>query len=46
MPTMTMEPPTGPPPARRDPPMLAGERETLTGFLDYQRATLLWNARG
>ncbi|ASK67192.1 mini-circle protein [Brachybacterium avium] len=29
---------------RPEPPLLAGERETLEGFLDFLRATLLWKA--
>lgn len=31
---------------RPDPPDLAGERATLTGFLDFQRATLEWKCAG
>ena len=31
---------------RPDPPLLAGEAETLAGFLDYHRATLLWKLEG
>ena len=31
---------------RVDPPFTADERSTLTGFLDYQRATLLGKAEG
>jgi uncharacterized damage-inducible protein DinB len=31
---------------RPDPPAAAGEAETLLGFLDFQRATLAWKARG
>jgi uncharacterized damage-inducible protein DinB len=31
---------------RPDPPDLAGERATLTGFLDFQRATLEWKCSG
>jgi uncharacterized damage-inducible protein DinB len=31
---------------RPDPPLAAGEVATLTGFLDYQRATLAWKTRG
>ncbi len=31
---------------RTDPPLAAGEIETLLGFLDYQRATLDWKCRG
>jgi hypothetical protein len=31
---------------RPDPPMEAGEKETLTGFLDFQRATLRWKCEG
>lgn len=32
--------------SRSDPPHAAGERETLAGFLDYQRATLLGKVEG
>jgi uncharacterized damage-inducible protein DinB len=31
-----------PPDTRPEPPYVGGERDTLVGFLDYQRATLLW----
>ncbi|NLV54246.1 MAG: DinB family protein [Acidimicrobiales bacterium] len=31
---------------RLEPPLAAGEVETLVGFLDYQRATLEWKTRG
>jgi uncharacterized damage-inducible protein DinB len=31
---------------RPEPPLAAGEAATLTGFLDYQRATLDWKCRG
>lgn len=31
---------------RLEPPHDAGEAATLTGFLDYQRATLAWKCRG
>ncbi|GAA1568567.1 DinB family protein [Kribbella sancticallisti] len=31
---------------RPDPPTEAGEKETLAGFLDFQRATLLWKCEG
>ena len=31
---------------RPEPPLAAGEIETLLGFLDYQRATLEWKCRG
>lgn len=31
---------------REEPPVAAGEVETLLGFLDYQRATLEWKCRG
>lgn len=31
---------------RPEPPLAAGETETLLGFLDYQRATLEWKTRG
>jgi uncharacterized damage-inducible protein DinB len=31
---------------RPEPPIAAGEIETLLGFLDYQRATLAWKCRG
>jgi Protein of unknown function (DUF664) len=34
------------PEARPEPPMLAGEREQLAGFLDYQRATIVWKSGG
>jgi uncharacterized damage-inducible protein DinB len=31
---------------RTEPPLAAGELETLLGFLDYQRQTLEWKCRG
>ena len=31
---------------RPEPPHVAGEVETLSGFLDFQRATLLWKLEG
>ena len=31
---------------RPEPPLLADEAATLTGFLDYQRATFEWKCRG
>ncbi|MFC5267786.1 DinB family protein [Kribbella qitaiheensis] len=31
---------------RPDPPTDAGEKETLVGFLDFQRATLRWKCEG
>ncbi len=31
---------------RPEPPLAAGEVESLLGFLDYQRATLEWKTRG
>jgi uncharacterized damage-inducible protein DinB len=31
---------------RTDPPLVGDERATLTGFLDYQRATLEWKCSG
>ena len=31
---------------RAEPPVAAGEVESLVGFLDYQRATLEWKTRG
>src|ERR1700734_4086045 len=31
---------------RAEPPLRAGEREMLTGWLDYHRATLLWKCAG
>jgi uncharacterized damage-inducible protein DinB len=31
---------------RPEPPSVGGERETLEGFLDFQRATLLWKLEG
>jgi uncharacterized damage-inducible protein DinB len=31
---------------RTDPPVAAGEAETLVGFLDYQRDTLRWKCAG
>jgi uncharacterized damage-inducible protein DinB len=33
---------TTPKDTRREPPETAGERETLQGFLDYHRDTLMW----
>ncbi|HVV10379.1 DinB family protein [Amycolatopsis sp.] len=33
-------------PARREPAYDGGEREQLTDFLDYQRATVLWKCSG
>jgi hypothetical protein len=33
-------------PARPEPPMIAGEREQLAGFLDHQRATIVWKSSG
>ncbi|RZS34809.1 uncharacterized protein DUF664 [Herbihabitans rhizosphaerae] len=33
-------------PNRPDPPMTGDIREQLTGFLDYQRATVVWKASG
>jgi Protein of unknown function (DUF664) len=35
-----------PPDTRPEPPSTAGERETLVGFLEYQRATLFWKCAG
>ncbi|MFJ4093390.1 DinB family protein [Kitasatospora sp. NPDC089913] len=32
--------------ARTEPPLAAGELATLTGFLDYQRATFAWKCAG
>ena len=32
--------------ARPEPPHVAGEAETVSGFLDFQRATLLWKLEG
>ncbi|HEX7351761.1 MAG TPA: DinB family protein [Brachybacterium sp.] len=32
--------------SRPEPPLLAGERETLEGFLDFLRATIRWKAEG
>jgi Protein of unknown function (DUF664) len=32
--------------SRPDPPRLAGEKETLTGFLEFLRATVLWKCEG
>lgn len=32
--------------ARHDPPRAAAEKETLSSFLDYHRATLLWKVAG
>jgi uncharacterized damage-inducible protein DinB len=31
---------------RPEPPVAAGEKDTLLGFLDYQRATFAWKCRG
>jgi uncharacterized damage-inducible protein DinB len=31
---------------RPEPPLLGGETETLSGFLDFHRATLLWKLEG
>ncbi len=31
---------------RPEPPLAAGENDTLLGFLDYQRATLAWKCAG
>jgi uncharacterized damage-inducible protein DinB len=31
---------------RAEPPLRAGDREMLTGWLDYHRATLLWKCEG
>jgi Protein of unknown function (DUF664) len=31
-----------PPDTRPEPPYVGGERDTLVGFLDWQRSTLLW----
>jgi len=31
---------------RPEPPIAASERDTLLGYLDYQRATLEWKSRG
>ena len=31
---------------RPEPPLAAGETDTLVGFLDYQRATLAWRCSG
>lgn len=31
---------------RPEPPLLGGERETLEGFLDFLRATVLWKTEG
>jgi uncharacterized damage-inducible protein DinB len=36
----------GAPPARTDPPLAGGERETLRAYLDYQRDTLALKCRG
>ena len=33
-------------PPRPDPPLAAGEVDTLLGFLDHQRATLAWKCAG
>jgi hypothetical protein len=35
-----------PPPARLRPALDVGERELLTGFLDWYRETLLWKING
>lgn len=35
-----------PEPTRDDPPQVAGERESLEGWLDYHRATLLTKCAG
>lgn len=32
--------------SRPEPPLIADERATLTGFLDFQRATLEWKCSG
>jgi uncharacterized damage-inducible protein DinB len=43
------EPPPNPPMApddRTEPPLTGDERATITGFLDYQRATLDWKCSG
>lgn len=37
---------SSPPDTRPEPPSVAGERETLVGFLEWQRATLLWKCSG
>jgi uncharacterized damage-inducible protein DinB len=37
---------TAPEPTRRDPPLVAGEREALEGWLEYHRATLLHKCAG
>jgi len=37
---------TSSPTGRIDPPFTGDERATLTGFLDYQRATLEWKCSG
>lgn len=34
------------PDERPDPPRIAGELETLSGFLDFLRATIAWKVRG
>lgn len=34
------------PGTRTDPPVQAGEREALSAYLDYHRATLLWKIEG
>ena len=31
---------------RPEPPLVAGEADTLLGFLEFQRATLEWKTRG
>ena len=33
-------------PQRPEPPHIADEREQLTGFLDYQRGTVVWKSSG
>lgn len=43
---MTATDPTVDEYGRPEPPSNAGELETLTGFLDYQRATLAWKTHG
>ncbi|HEY7597946.1 MAG TPA: DinB family protein [Actinophytocola sp.] len=35
-----------PPPTRPESPLIGGEREQLNGFLDFQRATVVWKATG
>ncbi|MEU6647483.1 DinB family protein [Saccharomonospora sp. NPDC046836] len=34
------------PPNRPEPPLAGGEREQLTGFLDFLRATVVWKSTG